>query len=65
MPFEENLGADKADGTDPTIALDANRGESSRVANRDGSVANEQLTAQIVSTPAPGDHSGDASEWVC
>ena len=62
MPFEENLGADKADGTDSTIALDANRGGSSRVVNRGERVADEQLTAQIVSTPTPGDDGGDASE---
>ena len=52
-----------ADGTDLTIVLDTNRGENSRVANRDGRVANEQLSAQNVSTPTPADDGGNASEW--
>ena len=63
MSLNEDLGADNADGTDSAIALDASRGGSSRVANRDGRVANELLPALNVSPPTPGDDSGNASEW--
>lgn len=60
--FGRDLVADKADGTDLTIAPDTNPGEGSLVANRVERIGNERLPAQNVSTPTPKHGDGNASE---
>ena len=57
-----DLRADKADGTDSTIAPGTNYEGSSRIANQDQSV-DQQLPAPNPSTPIPGHDGGNASEY--
>lgn len=57
-----DIRADKADGTDLTVAQDANCERDSHVTNRDETVGNEQLPTKYPSTLTPRDDGGNASE---